>query len=225
MEALKKLCAILQRAKWAFEESRSRGSKRETSSLYLGYPTICRNHSSVSYGNAANLNPLQTKDEATKFVTYMDGGNAILSNARQDYAKGEYRFVATVLNKLVAAQPYNNAASVSKILDAFAVSIDTERTTGKGFSILLNVVDQKEQHLLELSNGNLSSIQVTETPFANATINIGKAALPLLLSGRMPIDKLLANKALSIDGDRLVLEDLLRMVDRGNPDFELVLLS
>jgi len=226
-------------------------------------------------GNPANLNPLQTGDEAAKFVSYMGGGTAILDNARKDFAKGEYRFVATVLDKLVTAEPDNraastlladsyeqlgyqsegpqwrnayltaamelragkvlknetqpgsmvellSAASVGKILDAFAVSIDVERTANKRFSILLNVPDQKEKHLLELSNGNLSSIEVTETPSVDATITAGKAALPLLLSRRVPIDKLLASKAVLIEGDKAVLEELLKMVDRGNPDFELV---
>lgn len=226
-------------------------------------------------GNPANLNPLQTKDEAIKFVTYMGGGEAVLDKAREDFAKGEYRFVATVLNKLVTAEPENRtasklladsyeqlgyqsegpqwrnayltaamelragkvlkseaqknsvielltAASVGKILDAFAISIDVERTANKKFSVLLNVLDQKEKHLIELSNGNLSSIEVTEIPSVDATIATGKAALPLLLSGRVPIDKLLASKAVSIEGDRVVLEELLKMVDRGNPDFELV---
>lgn len=58
-------------------------------------------------GNPANLNPLQIKPEAQKYVDYMGGAQAILDKAQTDFANGNYRFVATVLNKLVTAQPDN----------------------------------------------------------------------------------------------------------------------
>ena len=56
-------------------------------------------------GNPANLNPLQQKPEAIKYVEYMGGADAIMARAREDFTTGNYRFVATVLNKLVLAQP------------------------------------------------------------------------------------------------------------------------
>lgn len=56
-------------------------------------------------GNPANLNPLKIKPEAVKYVEYMGGADTIMARAKDDYKVGEYRFVATVLNKLVTAQP------------------------------------------------------------------------------------------------------------------------
>jgi len=58
-------------------------------------------------GNPANLNPLQLKPEADKYVEYMGGSAAILAKAEQDFESGNYRFVATVLNKLVTSEPEN----------------------------------------------------------------------------------------------------------------------
>jgi alkyl sulfatase BDS1-like metallo-beta-lactamase superfamily hydrolase len=58
-------------------------------------------------GNPANLNPLPTGAEATKFVEYMGGADAILRKARADFEKGEYRWVATAVNKVVVADPDN----------------------------------------------------------------------------------------------------------------------
>ena len=58
-------------------------------------------------GNPANLNPLPLKPEAEKYVSYMGGADNILANARSDYDAGNYRFVATVVNKLVTAEPGN----------------------------------------------------------------------------------------------------------------------
>ncbi|MEM7358178.1 MAG: alkyl sulfatase dimerization domain-containing protein [Pseudomonadota bacterium] len=58
-------------------------------------------------GNPANLNPLQIKPEAIKFVEYMGGSAAIMQRAREDFKAGNYRFVATVMNKVVTAEPDN----------------------------------------------------------------------------------------------------------------------
>jgi alkyl sulfatase BDS1-like metallo-beta-lactamase superfamily hydrolase len=58
-------------------------------------------------GNPANLNPLPLAPEAKKYVDYMGGADNILAKARSDYAGANYRFVATVVNKLVTAQPDN----------------------------------------------------------------------------------------------------------------------
>ncbi len=68
--------------------------------------------------NPANLNPLPVKPEAVKFVEYMGGANSILKKARKDFAKGDYRFVATVLNKVVQADP-NNTKARGLLADTF----------------------------------------------------------------------------------------------------------
>jgi len=73
-------------------------------------------------GNPANLDPLPPIQEAKKFVDYMGGADAILNKAQNDYDEGEFRFAATVLNKLVFAEPANQAASdlLAKTYDQLA---------------------------------------------------------------------------------------------------------
>lgn len=61
-------------------------------------------------GNPANLDPLPPTSESVKFVEYMGGADAVLEKAKADFDKGEFRFVATTLNKLVFAEPGNLAA-------------------------------------------------------------------------------------------------------------------
>lgn len=56
-------------------------------------------------GNPANLNPLPPTAAGRKMVEYMGGAEAVLARAREDYAKGEFRWVAQVLNHVVFAQP------------------------------------------------------------------------------------------------------------------------
>ncbi len=68
--------------------------------MYLGYFDM----------NPANLNPLPTAQESIKFVEYMGGSEAVVTKALKDFEQGEYRFVATALNKVVKAEPDNKAA-------------------------------------------------------------------------------------------------------------------
>ncbi len=68
---------------------------RAVYNMYLGYFDM----------NPANLNPLPTKMEAAKFVDYMGGCQAVTVKAKQDFDKGEYNFVATVMNKVVTHCP------------------------------------------------------------------------------------------------------------------------
>ncbi len=61
-------------------------------------------------GNPANLNPLPPVEAARKAVDYMGGAEAVLAQAREDFARGEYRWVAQVANQVVFAEPDNQAA-------------------------------------------------------------------------------------------------------------------
>ena len=60
--------------------------------------------------NPANLDPLPPVESARKTVAYMGGADAVLARAREDFEKGEYRWVASVMNDVVHADPSNRAA-------------------------------------------------------------------------------------------------------------------
>jgi alkyl sulfatase BDS1-like metallo-beta-lactamase superfamily hydrolase len=60
--------------------------------------------------NPADLNPLPRAEAARKQVEYMGGSDAVLKRAREDFAKGQYRWVASVTSELVFADPANKAA-------------------------------------------------------------------------------------------------------------------
>ncbi len=57
--------------------------------------------------NPANLNPLPPEEAAVRYVEFMGGGDSLLKKARESFDKGEYRWVAEVLNHLVFAEPDN----------------------------------------------------------------------------------------------------------------------
>ena len=60
--------------------------------------------------NPANLNPLPPVDQARKQIEYMGGAAAVLQRAQKDFDQGNYRWVASVVNQVVFAEPGNQAA-------------------------------------------------------------------------------------------------------------------
>ncbi len=61
-------------------------------------------------GNPANLNPLPPVEAGKRYVQFMGGAEALLKNAHQAYAEGDFRWVAEVVNHLVFADPDNDDA-------------------------------------------------------------------------------------------------------------------
>lgn len=61
-------------------------------------------------GNPANLDPLPPVESALRYVDTMGGASAVLARGQQDFDKGDYRWVAQLLNHLVFAEPDNNDA-------------------------------------------------------------------------------------------------------------------
>ena len=69
-------------------------------------------------GNPATLVPTSPRDSAPLYVEMMGGADKIVARSRELYAAGEYRLAIELLNKLVYAQPANQAAK-DLLADAF----------------------------------------------------------------------------------------------------------
>jgi len=81
------------------------------------YGTLSHNAKSVYQryigwydANPANLNPLPPVERGRKYVEYMGGADAAIRRAREDFARGEYRFVAEAMSHVVFADPANTDA-------------------------------------------------------------------------------------------------------------------
>jgi alkyl sulfatase BDS1-like metallo-beta-lactamase superfamily hydrolase len=81
------------------------------------YGTVSHNAKSVYQryigwydANPANLNPLPPVERGRKYVEYMGGAEAAIRRAREDFAGGEYRFVAEAMSHVVFADPGNAEA-------------------------------------------------------------------------------------------------------------------
>jgi alkyl sulfatase BDS1-like metallo-beta-lactamase superfamily hydrolase len=60
--------------------------------------------------NPANLDSLPPVERARKYLAYMGGADSAIARAREDFAKGEYRWVAEAMSQVVFAEPGNRAA-------------------------------------------------------------------------------------------------------------------
>jgi len=69
-------------------------------------------------GNPANLNPLPSAEAGEHYVEFMGGVDELLTKARASFDKGEYRWVAQVVNHVVRTQPDHQAAR-QLLADAF----------------------------------------------------------------------------------------------------------
>lgn len=81
------------------------------------YGTISHNVKSVYNrylgwydGNPANLNPLPPEPAAERYLEFMGGAAAVLERARACFERGEYRWVAQVVNHVIFAEPDNAEA-------------------------------------------------------------------------------------------------------------------
>ncbi len=61
-------------------------------------------------GNPANFNPLPPEQSAPKYVALAGGAEKLLAVSKAAIAQGDYRWAAELLNKLVFAEPANEAA-------------------------------------------------------------------------------------------------------------------
>jgi linear primary-alkylsulfatase len=81
------------------------------------YGTLSHNAKSVYQryigwydANPANLNPLPPVERGRKYVEYMGGADAVIRRGREDFTRGEYRFVAEAMSHVVFADPANTEA-------------------------------------------------------------------------------------------------------------------
>ncbi|WP_088072084.1 alkyl/aryl-sulfatase [Gottfriedia luciferensis] len=68
--------------------------------FYLGYFN----------GNPSDLDPLPQEETGAKTIQYMGGEKNVLKQAKVDFSKGEYRWVAQVLKNVVMTNPSNKEA-------------------------------------------------------------------------------------------------------------------
>lgn len=109
--------------------------------------------------NPVNLNPMTPTESAKKWVEYMGDTNEVLRKAKEDFDKGEYRWVAEVTNTIVFADPENTAA---RLLCADALEqLGYQAESGPWRNAYLTAA-------LELRNGN--SVDTTANTLTDGSL-------------------------------------------------------
>jgi alkyl sulfatase BDS1-like metallo-beta-lactamase superfamily hydrolase len=84
-------------------------------------------------GNPATLHPLPRVAAAKRYVDYMGGADAIVTKAKADFDKGDYRWVMQVLMQVVYADPSNMAARNLMADASEQLGYQTEAGTWRGW--------------------------------------------------------------------------------------------
>ena len=132
-------------------------------------------------GNPATLDELTPVESAKRYVEFMGGANAVLSKARQSYARGEYRWVAQVVNHVVFADPSNQAA---KALQADALEqMGYQAESGPWRNFYLTGAKELREGVKKLPTPNTASADTVRamTPemffdYLSVRVNRAKAA-------------------------------------------------
>ena len=105
--------------------------------------------------NPANLNPLPPEDSAKKYVEYMGGTKAVIKKAKEAYNKGDYRWAAEVMNKVVFAEPNNTEAKNLQADILEQLGYQSENGTWRNEYLM---------GAYELRNGTIKTTQTTASP-------------------------------------------------------------
>ncbi|MGA7778810.1 MAG: alkyl sulfatase dimerization domain-containing protein [Paraburkholderia sp.] len=130
-------------------------------------------------GVPAHLHALPPTESGKRYVEFMGGSAAVLSKAHEYYSKGEYRWVAEVVNHVVFAEPQNTAAK-QLLADAYEqLGYQSEAASWRNFYLT---------GAMELRNG------VKELPAA-------QPQSPDTIQA-MPLDMFLDYLGIRLNGDR-----------------------
>jgi alkyl sulfatase BDS1-like metallo-beta-lactamase superfamily hydrolase len=223
-------------------------------------------------GNPAHLWPHPPQEAAERYVALAGGGDALLAHAREAYDRGDFRWVAEVVNHLVFADPDNAEAkelearafeqlaygaengtwrnfflmgahelrngpsgtattiptdfvtslSSEQLFDSIAIQIDGPRAGEREITLHWCFTDTGEEHALTLRNGVLTHRPGAPRSGADATVNVTRAAVNDIFTGKAQLEDVLASGALSIDGDQSKLGELLGLLDPPDPRFAIV---
>ena len=83
--------------------------------------------------NPANLYPLPPEEASKRYVEFMGGSAAVLTKARIYFEKGDYRWVAQVVNHVVFAEPENKEARELQAETLERLGFQTESAVWRNF--------------------------------------------------------------------------------------------
>jgi len=225
-------------------------------------------------GNPANLDPLPPVEAGRKYVDYMGGPEAVIAMAKKDFDRGEYRWVAQVMNNVVFAYPDNQearnleAAAMEQLgyqaesgpwrnsylvgaselrngvsqrpvgggtgadmikgmtmpmcFDLMGILLNGPKAEGKRIVINWDFPDTGEKYVLNLQNSALTYTSGKLSDKADVTVTMQRATLTQILIGAANFQDEYKSKNITIDGSIVKLLELMGMMDKFSPGFNVV---
>jgi len=143
-------------------------------------------------GNPAHLHPHPPVEAARRYVEYMGGADAVLSRARTDFERGDYRWVAEVVHHVVFADPENLAARELEAAAFEQLGYQSESAVWRNFYLM---------GAQELRTGVpvSSETRMGPTIFQNVSISLVLDALAVRIDGPRAIGVTFAIDAVDTD--------------------------
>jgi alkyl sulfatase BDS1-like metallo-beta-lactamase superfamily hydrolase len=111
---------------------------------------------------------------------------------------------------------------IESVFAAMATQIDGAAADGKHITVNVTFTDLKRSFVLELDNSVLHHKEMQPMQRADATVRLTKAFWLSFLSKQASVKDLVFSDALDIEGDRLALVSLLKLVQGATPGFPIV---
>lgn len=112
-------------------------------------------------GNPATLNELPPAEASKNYVDFMGGAEAVLAKAKESFGKGEYRWVAEVVNHVVFADPDNQDA---RNLQADALEqLGYQAESGPWRNFYLSGAKELREGVAELPTPNTASPDIVRS--------------------------------------------------------------
>ena len=112
---------------------------------------------------------------------------------------------------------------VEQLLDSLSVRLNGLKAGAREITLNLEFTDTKERYLLWLENAVLHHIKDRHSDNAQASIATTRLGLVQLVLGEAPLDKLMADGKMKIEGDKAALSELVDLLDYFNFWFEIVM--
>ncbi len=224
--------------------------------------------------NPTTLIPLSPEDSAPLYVEMMGGSYKIMAKAQELYDEGKYRHAQEILNKLVYAEPNNQAAkdlladafeqfgyqqespsvrnsflaaalelrsgipegaspktvgpdlvramTTGLFLDFLGIRMDSKKAEGMKFKINIDMPDNGEQFVLEMSNATLTNIKGHQADDADLTITINRSDLETVMMGAATFDKQIESGKAKLQGNKEVYKHLKTTLVQFELGFEMM---
>jgi alkyl sulfatase BDS1-like metallo-beta-lactamase superfamily hydrolase len=111
---------------------------------------------------------------------------------------------------------------IESVFAAMATQIDGAAADGKHITVNVTFTDLKRSFVLDLDNSVLHHKEMQPLKNADVTVRLTKEFWLSFLSKQASVKDLVFSDALDIDGDRLALVSLLKLVQPPTPGFPIV---